>query len=337
MIVVVRFFKMYLHFVSGPGKMDFVVNSNYYYLGVKRMKMFKWLVAALLAILVVIVVAAAFTRPHLQKENKPVRVVTSLNFYGEVAKQVTGRYGDVTAIINSASIDPHDYQPGTKQAKQTAQANLVIDNGLGYDHWLQQLVVATNPRVRQIDVGHDIAKKGAGSNEHVWYNPAVMERLAKQVASDAGHLDPAHTAYYRQNARRYLRQLHQVDVKIGQLHHNIGNKRLVDVSEPVFDYSLHRIGYQVNDQHFAKAVEDGNDPSPKDIANIRSDIINHRIAFFVVNTQSSDRVIDNLVELAHQYDVPVLKVTESKPNGLTYPEWMLKQYRQLEKIQEGRS
>lgn len=84
-------------------------------------------------------------------------------------------------------------------------------------------------------------------------------------------------------------------------------------------------------------MEDGSDPSPKDIANIRNDITKHRIAFFVVNTQSSDRVIDNLVALAHHYHVPVLKVTESKPNGLTYPEWMLKQYRHLEQIQEGRS
>lgn len=300
------------------------------------MKMFKWLVTALVVLLVAIVGMAAFTRPHLQQDNKPVRVVTSLNFYGEVAKQVTGRYGDVTAVINSASIDPHDYQPGTKQAKQTAQANLVIGNGLGYDHWLEQLVVATNPHVRRIDVSHDIAMKRAGSNEHVWYNPAVMEKLTQRVATDASQLDPAHAAYYRHNAQRYLQQLHQVDTKIAQLHQNIGDKRLVDVSEPVFDYSLHRIGYQINDPHFAKAVEDGNDPSPKDIANIRHDIINHRIAFFVVNTQSSDRVIDNLVKLARQYRVPVLKVTESKPNGLTYQEWMLKQYCQLERIQEGR-
>lgn len=301
------------------------------------MKMFKWLVVGLTAALVVIGGAAALTNPDLQHKQRPVRVVTSLNFYGEVAKEVTGRYGDVTSIINSASVDPHDYQPGTKQAKQTAQANLVIDNGLGYDHWLQQLVVATNPHVRQINVSRELAKQGDGSNEHVWYNPAVMEKLTKQVAQDASRLDPAHTAYYRQNARQYLRQLNQVDRKIDQLHHHIGQKRLVDVSEPVFDYSLQRIGYQVNDRHFAKAVEDGNDPSPKDIASLRQDIIHHRIAFFVVNTQSSDRVIDNLVDLAHQHDVPVLKVTESKPDGLTYPEWMLKQYRQLERIQEGRA
>lgn len=300
------------------------------------MKMFKWLVASLLAILIVVAGAAAVTKPHLQQSKKPVRVVTSLNFYGEVAQEVTGRYGDVTAIINSSSIDPHDYQPGTKQAKQTAQANLVIDNGLGYDHWLTQLVTATNPHVRQINVSHDIAKKAAGSNEHVWYNPAVMEKLTQQVATDASRLDPAHADYYHRNANRYLRQLRQVDTMIDQLHHNIGKKRLVDVSEPVFDYSLNRIGYQINDHHFAKAVEDGNDPSPQDIANLRRDIIDQRIAFFVVNTQSSDRVIDNLVTLAHQHHVPVLKVTESKPNGLTYPEWMLKQYRQLARIQEGR-
>ena len=94
------------------------------------------------------------------------------------------------------------------------------------------------------------------------------------------------------------------------------------------------VGYQIMDKHFEKAVEDGNDPSPKDIEEIQQAIINHQIAFFVDNSQTSDKVVDNLVKLAHEHDVPVLKVTETKPNGDDYMQWMLKQYQVLSRIQQ---
>ena len=112
------------------------------------------------------------------------------------------------------------------------------------------------------------------------------------------------------------------------------NNNRVAVSEPVFDYALENVGYQIMDKHFEKAVEDGNDPSPKDIEEIQQAIINHQIAFFVDNSQTSDKVVDNLVKLAHEHNVPVLKVTETKPNGYDYMQWMLKQYQALSRIQQ---
>ena len=116
---------------------------------------------------------------------------------------------------------------------------------------------------------------------------------------------------------------------------NVGDNRLVDVSEPVFDYALENLGYQINDQHFEKAVEDDSDPSPKDIQQIQDDITNHRIAFFVNNSQESDKTVENLVKLAKENNVPVLNVTESEPDGEDYVSWMTKQYQALLKIQRG--
>lgn len=90
------------------------------------------------------------------------------------------------------------------------------------------------------------------------------------------------------------------------------------------------------DQHFEKVIEDGNDPSPHDIQQLQSVIKNHEIAFFVENSQTSDHVVNGLVKLARKNHVPVLKVTETKPNNAkNYQEWMLSQYRNLSRIQQG--
>jgi len=116
------------------------------------------------------------------------------------------------------------------------------------------------------------------------------------------------------------------------LKHNAHGQK-VAVSEPVFDYSLAAMGYQVSNTHFAKSIEEGSDPSPKDIKQMQTAIKKHQIAFFVENTQSDSNIVDNMVKLAHQNNVPVLKVTETLPAGQTYKSWMLKQYQQLAKIQ----
>lgn len=272
---------------------------------------------------------------NFSQHQKPIRVVAGLDFYGEAAKKVAGKYGQVTTVINSAAVDPHDYQPGTQQAREMGNANLVIQNGLGYDHWLTKLMLGSgNGQVTTIDVARQIANKKAGDNEHVWYQPATIPRLVQRLADQYSKLDPAHAAYYHRRARAYLQTLRPLEQTIAQAKQGVGTKRAVAVSEPVFDYALANLGYQVIDNHFAKAIEDGNDPSPQDISRLQSAIRNHQIAFFVENSQADDRVINNLVALAHQYNVPVLRVTESQPDHLTYEQWMAKQYQQLIKIQE---
>ena len=253
-----------------------------------------------------------------------------------VAKAVAGDHGTVTSFINSSAVEPHELQPTTKQAKQVAIANVAIENGLGYDAWMSKMVKADSKnKITLINVGEQVAKEKDGANEHVWYRPATMSALATTLAKQFSKLDPDHKADYEKNAKAYQAKLQKLDKVIAQAKQNVGDNRLVDVSEPVFDYALENLGYQINDQHFEKAVEDDSDPSPKDIKQIQDDITNHRIAFFVNNSQESGKTVENLVKLAKENNVPVLNVTESEPDGEDYVSWMTKQYQALLKIQRG--
>lgn len=293
-------------------------------------------VISIIALLVIILGLSFVPWKSMGKNQKPIRVVTGLNFYGEVAEKVAGDHGQVISFIDNASVDPHDYQPNTKQAQQVAKANVVIENGLGYDSWVNKLVKSSSNhnKIKVINVASLTGKK-AGDNEHIWYAPETVEKLANDLATQYGKLDPQHAKDYQKNARKYLASLQPLNEEIAKVKRQVNpNNNRVAVSEPVFDYALENAGYQVMDKHFEKAVEDGNDPSPKDIEEIQQAIINHQIAFFVDNSQTSDKVVDNLVKLAHEHDVPVLKVTETKPNGDDYMQWMLKQYQALSRIQQ---
>lgn len=264
--------------------------------------------------------------------NGKIKIIASLDFYGQTAKKVAGKYGQVTSVINRPSVDPHDFEATVATAKEASNAALIVYNGLGYDDWMSKILVnkATNAKV--IEVGSTIAHKKDGANEHVWYDPTTMPKLATKIAADLAKIQPQHKAYFRRQAKAYQASLKPLTTEIAALKKNVHGQK-VAVSEPVFDYALTALGYKISNSHFAMAIEDGADPSPQDIKQMQSDIKHHRIAFFVENTQSDSNIVQNMVSLAKKYDVPVLKVTETLPANQTYEQWMLSQYQQLAKIQ----
>lgn len=272
------------------------------------------------------VIITGCSQPQQQSKAK-LNVVSSLDFYGEAAKAVAGKYGTVTTIINSPSIDPHDYEPTTQDAKKMSQANVVVANGIGYDDWMTKI---TPSKAHDINVGQ-LINKHDGDNEHVWYNSQTMRKLTTKLAQTYSQIDPKHRDDYQKNAHQYQQKLTELDTIISQVKSQVKGQR-ADVSEPVFDYALADLGVKINNLQFENAIEKGVDPTPASIKAIQTDITKHRIAFFVDNSQVSNPTVSGLVDLAHKNNVPVLKVTETLPKDKTYLEWMMGQYQQLRKI-----
>ncbi|WP_270383085.1 metal ABC transporter solute-binding protein [Ligilactobacillus salivarius] len=269
-----------------------------------------------------------FFLPSSVKADK-IKVVTTTDFYGQVAEEVLGNKGKVTSIINNPSIDPHDYEPTTRTAKQVADANIVIYNGLGYDSWITKL----SHDKKKINVAANVMHAKDGANEHLWYNSKTMGKLADYLVKEYTKIDPKNEAYYKKNTAKYKQKLTKLQTLIAKIKKNSDNKK-VAVSEPVFDYALKDMGYKISNSHFAKATEDGSDPSYSDIKKLQNDIKHKKIAFFVENTQSDSKVISGIVDLCKKYDVPVVKVTETSPKGKDYLQWMSSEYKQVLKIQE---
>ena len=298
--------------------------------------MMKRLLAGIsVALLAIFAVACGSNGAEKQSSSNgsKIQVVASLDFYGEVAKAVGGNKVSVQSIINNPAVDPHDYEPTTKVGKSVASADLVVASGIGYDGWMDKVVKSADKSKNYLRVADDLMNKKEGDNEHIWYDPRTMPKLANTLADKFAKKDPADKATFKANAKKYIASLDDLNTLINKLKSKV-NGQLVDVSEPVFGYALDYLGYKVNDDHFSKSTEDGTDYSAKDIHGIETDIKEKKIAFFVNNIQASSKTVNQLVKLAEQNNVPVLKVTETLPKGKNYRTWMTSQYQQLEKIQD---
>ncbi|MFD1418622.1 metal ABC transporter solute-binding protein [Companilactobacillus keshanensis] len=265
--------------------------------------------------------------------NGKINIVATTDFYGEVAKAVVGDKGNVTAIINNPAIDPHDYEPTTEIAKKVSRADITVANGVGYDSWMNKLTSDSSNAVF-IKVGEDIMHKKSGDNPHLWYNPKTMPKYANYLANELAKKQPKNKKYFKDNAKKYIASLKPVRTELTKLKSTAKKtkNKEVYVSEPVFDYSIKAMGFIVGDKNFEKAIENGTDPSPKVVKDMRDGLHNKKVSFLVYNEQAESKTVNNLVQLAHKSDIPVLKVTETLPTGKTYKEWMLSQYKQLNKI-----
>lgn len=275
----------------------------------------------------------ATTSQRTTTKTDGIHVVASLDFYGEAARKILGSAGTVTTVINSPSIDPESFEPDIATAKTVAKANVVIQNGLGYDSWMERLVAANgHSQIHTLTLGTLVGRK-MGDNPHLWSDPQLMRTMTRQLVKQFSALDPAHTRDFQRRGAAYQRQL-AVLPQLAQRIKQHANGQAVAVSEPVFSLALKAMGYHISDQHFAQAIEEDSDPTPADITRLQHQLKHHKIAFFVENTQNSSNNVATMVRLARKYRVPVVKVTETMPVHTTYREWMAGQYRQVLRIQQ---
>lgn len=260
-----------------------------------------------------------------------IQVVSSLDFYGEPARVILGKHGTVTSLINSPSIDPHDYTPTTNDAKKVAHADVVLMNGAGYDSWLQKLVTADDNQQKLINVASDIVHLPDGGNEHLWYDFKVMPQVTKRLVTAFSKIQPQNKAVFEKNGDRYLKQLTELQHQEKELKQRLQGKKVM-ITEPVFNYVLASLDMKVVNPEFAQNIEDGADPKPADLQKMQQQLDRRQVAYLVVNKQVSSTLVTDLVTRAQKNDVPVLRVTETLPKNKTYLTWMASELTELQRI-----
>ena len=286
-------------------------------------------IMGLVTLLSLITVGCSNKQNSTSQSNK-ISIVTTTNIYSDIAKNIVGKYGTATAIIDKSSVDPHDFDPTTADAKKVAQANIIVANGLGYDSWMNKLAKSVDKK--PVLVGEDLMGLKSGDNPHIWYNLDMPTKYVEYLVKRLSKLDKKHAAYFKENGEKYLAKIDKIK-QLAQA--NKGDQKPVFVSEPVFDYALQEAGYKIGDKEFEEAIENGTDPSPKTINEMNNSIKQKKIAFFVNNTQASSSTVKSFVKLAKKNNVPVLNVLETIPNNTTYLAWMKENYQKLADIQKN--
>jgi zinc/manganese transport system substrate-binding protein len=246
------------------------------------------------------------------------------NEYADVIGQIGGPYVHVTAIMSNPNTDPHTFEASPAVAREVSAAQLVVQNGVGYDTFMNDIENASpNSSRKVIDVQQLLGLPNSTANPHLWYKPTTMPAVAKAIASDLAALDPAHASYFNSQEQKFVGSLAAWDQAIAAFKAKYPNTP-VATTEPVADYMLQAAGADImTPWAFQADIMNGTDPSPQDVAIERSLFTDHKVKVFLYNQQVTDPLTQSLVTLAEANHIPVVGVYETMPvPGYDYQTWM---------------
>ncbi|MCP1604635.1 metal ABC transporter substrate-binding protein [Pseudomonas citronellolis] len=184
----------------------------------------------------------AFCLPlSLPAAEKP-RVVTSFSILADMTRAVGGEHIQLNNLVGPDS-DAHTYETTPDDARAVRQAQLVVENGLGFEPWLDRLVKSTETRAQVIQASHGVIPRSLEEDgqtipdPHAWNNLANADIYVDNIAKALEKLDPANAADYRRNAEAYLKQAHELLAyakdKLGNLP---ADRRTLVTSHDAFGY-----------------------------------------------------------------------------------------------------
>jgi zinc/manganese transport system substrate-binding protein len=292
----------------------------------------------LLAWLMVIGMAAIGDVPaHAEQAIKAVGIE---NEYADVIAQIGGKYVQVSAIESDPNVDPHSFEASPQVAAELAGAQLIVENGLGYDSWADKMIAASrNSTRRVINAQHLMGLADSTPNPHLWYDPKTMPVVARAIADDLAALRPAEAGYFQGNLRTFDASL-QPWFRALAAFKAAHPQTPVAVTEPVADYVVQAAGCDIlTPFSLEAAIMNGHDPSPQDVAKQQDLLSSRKVKVFLYNRQVTDSLTQSFLDRAKKAGVPIVAVYETMPTpGFTYQSWMLAETQALQRaVAEGKS
>lgn len=288
-----------------------------------------------------------------------LNVVTSTNVYADIAQTVGGDAVDVTPIIDDPSKDPHSYEATSQDQLKLSKADVVVQNGGGYDAFMTTLLEASDSKPEVVDAvsisglpgseglgnephdhGHEHGEEGheghdhehgeesheghdhGAFNEHVWYSVPTMIKLVDEVAETMSEKSPEHKDEFTKNADDLRGKLEELNKKITDAQSQNKGKKAA-ATEPVPLWLFEDMGLEpVTPPEFLSAIEEGNDAPPLVFKKAQDQLKNKEVAILGYNTQATNEQAESLKKAADDAGIPVVDMAETMPKDSNYVDWI---------------
>ena len=237
-----------------------------------------------------------------------------------------------SSILNNPNTDPHTFEASTSVASEVSAATLILQNGVGYDTFMNKIESASpNPKRKVIVLQNLLGLPDSTPNPHLWYTRRPCQRRRRPwpltCPPFSRRTRPISRPTWRRSTSRW---------PLAEGHHPVQAKypgTPVATTEPVADYMLQAAGTDnLTPFSFQADIMNGVDPTPQDVSLENSFFTQHKVKVFCYNQQVVDSLTTSIRQTALKAGVPVVGVYETMPTpGYDYQSWMLAEVQALQK------
>lgn len=228
-------------------------------------------------------------------------VVATTGMIADAARQVGGDLVDVTALMGPG-IDPHAYRQTRSDIVATAQADLVLWNGLYLEAQLEEFLLElgeTRPVFALAEAIPQTQLIGSEDYEgrfdpHVWMNPNLWSRVVLAARDAMIAVAPDHTDVFTANARAHLEDLSALAVYAQSVLASIpAEARVLLTAHDAFNYFGAAYGFEVVG---IQGISTESEAGLSRIAELVDMLVARDIRAVFVESSVSDRNIRALIE-----------------------------------------
>lgn len=258
-----------------------------------------------------------------------LKVVATTSILADLTTMVGGERVTVQTLL-PAGTDPHTYAPTPTDVQAVAESQLLIENGLGLEEWLQEVTQnagGTRPTVtastgltpiegfaEHDEAGHSDAEASAATDEahseeahaddpHMWFDVQNTIRYVENIRDGLKQADPAGASSYDRNATAYIEQLTQLDAEIAQQTATIpAERRKLATNHDTFGYFARRYGFEIAGTIF-EGISTEQEPSAQQIAALVSRIREQNVAAVFTENTANPRLAE---QIANEVGVSVV-------------------------------
>ena len=175
-----------------------------------------------------------------------LEVVATTTQVADFARVVGGDRVQVTTLIKP-NVDAHDYEPSPADLDAIARADVVLQNGVGLEEWLNDTIESSGFRGPVVDTSRGVALRqdeGGEPDPHIWQNPRNAQLMAANVERALATAEPAAAPRFAANLAAYTRELQALDAEVARQVDSLANKKLV-TDHDAFGYYIDRYGLQL--------------------------------------------------------------------------------------------
>ncbi|MDD4932905.1 MAG: metal ABC transporter substrate-binding protein [Methylacidiphilaceae bacterium] len=188
----------------------------------------------------------------------PFRVLTTIAPLYSFVKSIAGEAVELSNLLPQ-NAEPHDYVLSPGDARRIARADLVIQNGLGLEFFLEKALAKVD-REKLFDASAGIpplpqwrppGSSAGGSlggavppNPHVWLDPLFAAVQVENIVRELCRRDAEHARDYRVRGKRLVEELHRIDDRYRRALDPLPDKKMVS-DHDAFAYLAARYGIRV--------------------------------------------------------------------------------------------
>ena len=285
------------------------------------MKAFPALVGCMLLL---VGVMAGCGAPQSGRADGRLSVVAAESPWGAVARALGGERVVVTSLISSPGADPHEYMASAPAAAAVSTASVVVENGLGYDGFMNRLLSTSSPKDRVVvSAARTLGVEGTNANPHLFYALRFATRVAQAIEQAYVKVDPTHHSTYEANLSAFRNAMAPVLSELDHLQSSYAGIKVAQ-TERLAGYLLEEAGLKVvGPEGFAAAIEAGREPNASDQLTFEALLSRGAVHALVVSRGAQSSATRTVVTRAREHGVPVVFMSELViPENASYPTWM---------------